>query len=800
MKNIRTILFSALALLSAGFVSCTEEEFQPGPVEDGAQVYFPDTVPTQYDIEDNVSSVTIPVKRMSTEGELTVSVLADLTQIETSAQSLFTVPESVTFSDGQADGSVVISFTRDALTDGTDYPINLLLNDADNTTSYGHSQLTITITPWPWELIGTGKYRDDFLTVYTGVQPIEVDVNIHRHKTQEGVYMLEEPFGWSLLTEALGGTQEELSEQFSYTPTNITVQLVDNNPAQVYIPLQFTGITENVNGYGAHNIGTLASSSGTPAYGTLSEGVITFPTNALGLQFAGINQTLQANGNGMFRIVLPGYEARDYSLAASYSGMRIASDNTTASAVFDFTYGADVTGISYVFASGDITADPSAVIASVADDTAENIYEVENFVQGGETVSVEADLQPGVYTLVALPADASGALRADDAAVHQFYFPGAGATEDHPCDVSTELFWISSRPEFADDVADNPDYSTLGFAVNGSELRSAKYLMATTAVFNEYDESEWPALVEANGYDLGSDAITAINSGQTYMSYFRNLSSNTSYTIVILATNVYGESGIASSDYSTDAMPYSGELVIGNYSMTCQPEGASQPFVNEFEVMATPGSETEFLVRNLGIKNMASWYATYDPEALTLTLNGVESGYEDYGNQFGSPYGYFDAERTQVYGLYSYATENSDGSDPCVFSVDAGTKQLKALTTTLEVPVLNSSNGSYLGSAGYYEAGTATVYLDAQSASASAVAKPSYVSFINMGQIHSIQEGSRSLAGKIKTVKAADFTRSSASSPVTVSVRTGVCDPLPKDPGTRYRVRTVAEAAPSVLK
>ena len=324
--------------------------------------------------------------------------------------------------------------------------------------------------------------------------------------------------------------------------------------------------------------------------------------------------------------------------------------------------------------------------------------------------------------------------------------------------------------------------------------------MATTAVFNEYDESEWPALVEANGYDLGSDAITAINSGQTYMSYFRNLSSNTSYTIVILATNVYGESGIASSDYSTDAMPYSGELVIGNYSMTCQPEGASQPFVNEFEVMATPGSETEFLVRNLGIKNMASWYATYDPEALTLTLNGVESGYEDYGNQFGSPYGYFDAERTQVYGLYSYATENSDGSDPCVFSVDAGTKQLKALTTTLEVPVLNSSNGSYLGSAGYYEAGTATVYLDAQSASASAVAKPSYVSFINMGQIHSIQEGSRSLAGKIKTVKAADFTRSSASSPVTVSVRTGVCDPLPKDPGTRYKVRTAAESTLSVLK
>ena len=799
MKNIRTILFSALALLSAGFVSCTEEEFQPGPVEDGAQVYFPDTVPTQYDIEDNVSSVTIPVKRMSTEGELTVSVLADLTQIETSAQSLFTVPESVTFSDGQADGSVVISFTRDALTDGTDYPINLLLNDADNTTSYGHSQLTITITPWPWELIGTGKYRDDFLTVYTGVQPIEVDVNIHRHKTQEGVYMLEEPFGWPLLTEALGGTQEELSEQFSYTSTNITVQLVDNNPAQVYIPLQFTGITENVNGYGAHNIGTLASSSGTPAYGTLSEGVITFPTNALGLQFAGTNQTLQANGNGMFRIVLPGYEARDYSLAASYSGMRISSDNTTASAVFDFTYGADVTGISYVFASGDITADPSAVIASVADDTAENIYEVENFVQGGETVSVEADLQPGVYTLVALPVDASGALRADDAAVHQFYFPGAGATEDHPCDVSTELFWISSRPEFADDVADNPDYSTLGFAVNGSELRSAKYLMTTTAVLNEYDESEWPALVEANGYDLGSDAITAINSGQTYMSYFRNLSSNTSYTIVILATNVYGESGIASSDYSTDAMPYSGELVIGNYSMSSSvtaEDGNTYNYSTVLEVAPTVGSETDFVVYNLFEGDGLGWNAKYDSAAGTLTLDGsspsITSEDPNANNFFGTGISFGGGI---VVAYLSYSDPQGDANLPLVFTVDSE-HYLSGLENYLQVLVSKDGGESMYIYGDYGPGMTSIEYVSDAAGTASVLSVPA----MGMASSYPIRQYTVNRGAYVARSLKADPSSVAASSPVTVSVRTGVCDPLPKDPGTRYMVRTVAEAAPSVLK
>ena len=52
MKNIESILLTGLTLLAGvSFVSCTEEEFQPGPVEDGAQVYFPDTVPTQYDLE-----------------------------------------------------------------------------------------------------------------------------------------------------------------------------------------------------------------------------------------------------------------------------------------------------------------------------------------------------------------------------------------------------------------------------------------------------------------------------------------------------------------------------------------------------------------------------------------------------------------------------------------------------------------------------------------------------------------------------------------------------------------------------
>ena len=47
MKNIESILLTGLTLLAgASFVSCTEEEFQPGPEASGVQVFFPEATQT----------------------------------------------------------------------------------------------------------------------------------------------------------------------------------------------------------------------------------------------------------------------------------------------------------------------------------------------------------------------------------------------------------------------------------------------------------------------------------------------------------------------------------------------------------------------------------------------------------------------------------------------------------------------------------------------------------------------------------------------------------------------------------
>ncbi len=703
---------AAAALTVIFACSCRdEEEFTTGEFN-GEAVYFPTDVATEYTLDENTASVSIPVRRSMTDGEFTISIFKDMGEMTEADQSIFTVPESVTFAEGESETALVIAIDKDKVEEGKEYTIGFLLNDEANVSQYGNKSLYITMSMESWELLGTGKFRDDWFTaMWTNSAVVEVDVPIYEHITRKGLYKIESPYGWPYLTEFFGGEQEAIeAELVTYTDTDITVDA--SNAAQVTIARQFTGITDNDPAYGPYEISTAES-----AYGTLEDGVISFPADGLMLYCTA--GSMSSNPDGMFRIVLPGYEARDYSLSASYSGMRVASDNTTASAVFDFTYGDDVTGISYVFASGDITADPSAVVASVADGTAENIYEVENFVQGGETVSVEADIQPGVYTLVALPVDASGALSADDAAVHQFYFPGAGGSSAPECDIKTALYKVSEYPDAAGYIETCPDYSSIVYEITGSELKSVKTYLNTTEVVNGIEDMGLTVqdIVDAYGADIKADFLQELNAAGKTWNIFINLDASTSYTFVVSAENIYGESALVISDpIVTAGLPYSGELVIGKYQMSC--DFANEHYENVFEVLPVQDSETDFFVKNIGFANQSSWYAEYDPEAATLTLNGVEKGYEDLGSQFGMPYYYYDSEETMYYGFYSYASDSSRGKDPCVFAVDPVTKELTTLNNDFCVALQDANTFKAIGFLSYFTAGTkVSPYVESRAAS-----------------------------------------------------------------------------------
>lgn len=773
MKILNYIKYTLFASLPLFALSCgTEEQYKPSPVAEGAQVYFPEGITTSFSIGEEETSVTIPVKRYVADGALTVDLLVDLGEMPEAAQDYFTVPTSVTFNSGETDASVVIPFDRSKLTDGEEYTIGLLLNDEANTTPYGYSSVYVTISPWPWEYLGVGKYRDDVISGLYGATNAEVDCKIYRNKSREGVYMLEDLFSYNLLSAIFGASASALSGQFPYTPTNITINCAD--PNRVIIPQQFTGVSETSEGLGRFSIGTLQP-------GTLVDGVITFPTRGLLISGDGSEDyAWYANNSGLFRIVLPGVELVDYSLGVSYAGMRVAADNETATAVFDFSYGADVTGISYAFVDGDATASVAEIAKAIVDGTVENVYDVDDFVAGAETVSVEAEIKSGSYTIVALPYDVNGRLNVDNAAAAWFYFPGMGGGASE-CEFEVNTYKVSEYPAAAAYVGQYPDYSSFVYELTGKDIKSAKMYVNRTAVVETAPSSglTYEALVSEYGKALPDKAIAEINAGEPSWDICINLAAETSYTVLVLVQNDFGKSALVRADVTTSPIPYSGDLVIGDYTMTCTvPQSSGDPFTSRtvLKVSPTIGSNVKFVVKNLLEDDDLGWFATYDSAAKTLTLDGTSP---DFSNQAQNYFGSWLGLTSQLAAAYfSYDDPEGAANLPVVFTVN-DSKRLEGLARNLQVDVgqLSGNNVTPLGTAALYLAGeTSIVFGASETASLSGASVLARLSSPYMFETGSVMKANR-LSSQVEVLG-----RPAAESPRvarTLDVRTSVCEPLP---------------------
>ena len=703
------MLYIALIALVAGtFGACTNGEFEAGPQVSGPQIAFAPENPVSVDFTGAESENTqkLTLSRMDSKEALTVFVLAE---VEKGAEAFFTIPETVTFAAGEATAELVYTVDQSKFENDKVYTVKFYLDEADST-PYGYAEWTVAYALNPWELLkdskgnnAKGKFRGAaaFDGFWNGVENlgVDLDVNIYQHK-QLKQYKIEDP--WVLAyTLGLGAEEpKDLSSQFSWTNADLIVDYTD--PNNVKIPAQSIGISEDYYGYGE---GWIMAEGG-----TLVDGIITFPVEAIG--FAHLNATggklIPCNTSGMFRIVLPGVELADYSLSISYDGMDVAADNKTATAKLKFTYGDDVTGVKYLIVNGNVEKNPADALATLVAGTDENILSIEDFVQGGKEANIKAGLETGLYTVVAVPVDKAGALRTKEAAAKSFYFPGLGAPEEHPCVFNAALVLPSTyNPAL---VANYPDETSLIYMALGEEIASVKYYINKSSVIATW-EGTAEELVAAYGNDLPADGVAKVNSQNGLVGAYTKLASGTEYTMIFVATNDYGESMTKVVSCSTKAVElnYNGELAIGQYIMNCTLNAGTEQeasFDNLFEVIPNGDSTTEFVVKNFGVNLDGmdiNWLATYDSTAKTLTLSGLELGYEDYGCQFAVPYAYVNAEKTAALAFFSFATEDSEGADPCVLTVDETSKQVCGLQNLLfAAQVLDLSSGSSLATWGYY--------------------------------------------------------------------------------------------------
>lgn len=681
MKYITRFISMGIVAAAGLLSACTSnDDFEPGPKNSGAQVYFPNTVETEYRLADNESSVTIPVRRVVADEAMNVPIIAN------DESGLFNIPSTVVFAAGEDVSNLVITFDRSKIVNEAGYPISLLINDDKNLTDYGKYMLDITIRPWPWEELGEGKFRDDWLSNLWQASTVEVSVKIHKHKTQEGVYMVEQMFGWDLLTEFFGGSQSAIESAYgiSYTPTNITINCSD--PTKVIIPKQASGIYDS-SFSSNYNIAQLDGK-----YGTLENGIITFEKGALVLLLDD-GRYVEANKNGWFRVMLPGAEVTDYSLTAKYSGMMVNAEYSKASAVIEFTYGSDVKGIQYVIAEGDVEESAADIAAKIANGTIENIQKVDDFEAGAGSVSIEAELaNPGLYTVVALPLDKTNKALAKNASASSFYFPGVGGSEIPDCDLSAMMGLVSEySPE---DLAEYPDATSLYFEIKGSELKSLKIALEATSDVNALLEqgTTYEQIVESRGEDYTNSFVPKINQDGGISNIWLGLSERTSYTMIVKATNTYGKSALVTAECATAAPDYSGytgDLVIGDYLMTfdaATQDGGTVTLKNSMTLSPRGTNGTDFFVKNFGLEMGASWYAQYNESTNELTLSG-EWKYNEGKNFLGGFVGTGGSEAYMFFSVADLDNKEADGTDPIVINVDPSTKELTSLKTYIEIYV-----------------------------------------------------------------------------------------------------------------
>ena len=706
MKNLKMLYIALVALVAGAFGACTTS-FEAGPQATGPQVSFDAANPTAFEFTgaEGEGTKTLTLNRVKTDEALMVEVIAE---VEKGAEKAFTIPEIVTFAAGEATAEFVMNIDQTCFESDKTYKVTLYIEETA-ATPYGYSEWTMTFALNPWELLkdakgnnAKGKFRgNDLLTSLFNIDPsIEVDVNIYEHKSRKGYYKIEDPwtpsisfgFGYSSIAEALAD---------GLSTTNAAFYIDASNPAEVVFEQQALGVDI---GYG-----DMLVESGYPRYfdaaagaGTLEEGVITFPVKGCIFAMPGYSSSAYyANSNGMFRIVLPGVEIADYSLAVAYDGMDVAADNKTTTAKFKFTYGDDVTGINYMIVAGNQEAQAAELFATLKAGEDKSILTVEEFKQGGKEANVKVGMESGLYTIVAAAVNKNGALEAKTAIVKSFYFVGMGEPLDMTCQFEGAIYLPSElNPE-----ATAADKSTLAVVLNGKDLKSVSYYLNKTSVVATWTDTP-EALIAEYGTAFPASYVEMTNSEEGCEVSFKNLSEDTEYTAIFVATNIYDETKTVVLTKKTAATAYNGELAIGDYAMYCKyvyGEGAEDYIesLNVFNLASNEGSHTDFLVTNIGVENGAVWNAKYDSAAGTLTLDGTLAGKEV--NKFGDLYGYADAGKTMGYGLFSYASAESYGNDPLVLSVDATTKQLSALVTLqFAVEVYALADGAFKGYISYF--------------------------------------------------------------------------------------------------
>lgn len=326
-----------MLMMALTWNACTEDvDFSPAGSADGEQVYFSNVQNSRISISKSESSFSVSINRVATTNDATVGIKA------TGNTTDFSVPGSITFKAGESVASIVISYNPENLKYDAYSKLTLQVADADYTTPYGDSSFTFEVgVPAPYTTIGTGVYRDAFICTIYGLESLPYSVEIQKNDVREGVYRLVNPYGNNFPYYSYG---------IADTSKKYYLEIDASDPDCVFIPFQCLGYQLGQEGIAyAYSMAADALAAGKTKEevkalglaGTLKDGMITFPKEALVVKFSGGDALYKGNIDGEFLLLMPGVELTDYSINMKYKGFMVDASNK-AYALANVELGADV--------------------------------------------------------------------------------------------------------------------------------------------------------------------------------------------------------------------------------------------------------------------------------------------------------------------------------------------------------------------------------------------------------------------------------------------------------------------------
>lgn len=526
-----------MASFSLLAVSCQEEvAYTPGEqdLEDCYGVYFPTQEAAGKHTLDpsDPYSVEFVVKRLTDTDDISVPV-----EVVASEEGIFEVSE-IYFEDGQTETTVKVEFP-DAKP-GVTYTLALEILDPQYALIYGvnPTYLNYSVIIEKYDLLGKATIREGLITGYTqNPTGIEWEVEVYTNELKPGWYFLKDayisaPFnqGW------------EQKKGWDMMPSGSYLTINAENPARVYMPFQNLGCNWS---YGWMYAGSIAPEAGitggTPTYGTLVDGVISFPANSMAFAEPEYNNGALSisNTEGMFRICLPGAILVDYTVEI------ISGYTSQGQHPVQFTFGTDVETIKYLAYQGELSsAELNEKVADVLTNENAAVLTKESADENGNVVVALSFEATGKYTLVAVGYDK------DNVAQTAVYEVVNYVAADAPVPVVVNAGLIVSN-KYAPEgyTAEN----SLEFYVYGQDIVEAGIgLFRTSDLEGDFDACLSSAMTDGL---LNDEALEMIN-GNGLSDIWVNLNAGTEYTLLVYASNGYEQTYVtASAKTEGDADP-----------------------------------------------------------------------------------------------------------------------------------------------------------------------------------------------------------------------------------------------------